>query len=115
MTLPVYVDTVRQVGTVRQYGGSPRAVPAGNAGSVGSYDWQRLHAAALDRSFVYRDRFLRPRSPAEQVSKRVFDFVVALLLVIAISPVLLLIALLAKLDGGPATFGHRRIGANGET
>ena len=112
MSMPVFVDTVRQVGTVRQYGGSARAV---SAGSTGRYDWQRLHAAALDRSFVCRDRFVRPRSPAEQMSKRVFDLVVALLLVIAISPILLLIALLAKLDGGPATFGHRRIGANGET
>jgi exopolysaccharide production protein ExoY len=103
MAMPIVVDTVRQ------YGSSARPVsPAGR-------DWQRLHAAAIDRSFIVRDHFARPRSPAEQASKRVFDFVVAALLVIAISPILLLIALLAKLDGGPAIFGHRRIGANGET
>jgi exopolysaccharide production protein ExoY len=103
MAMPTVVDTVRP------YGSPARPLsPAGR-------DWQRLHAAAIDRSFVGRDHFARPRSPAEQASKRVFDFVVTALLTIAISPILLLIALLAKLDGGPVIFGHRRIGANGET
>lgn len=103
MAMPIFVDAVRQ------YGSPARTLPTARP------DWQRLHAAAIDRSFVCRARFIGPRSPAEQASKRLFDFVVALLLTIAISPILLLIALLAKLDGGPATFGHRRIGANGET
>jgi exopolysaccharide production protein ExoY len=95
--------------TVRQYGTPARTFPSR------SPDWQRIHASAIDHSLIYRARFARLRCPAEQMTKRVFDFVVALLLIVAISPILLLIALLAKLDGGPATFGHRRIGANGET
>jgi exopolysaccharide production protein ExoY len=96
-------------GTVRNYGRPVRTSPSA------LYDWQRLHAAAIDRSFVSRDRFSRPRSPAERMSKRLFDCLIASLLLIAIAPVLLIIALLARLDGGPAFFGHRRVGTNGET
>jgi len=108
MALPVFVDAARH-DVVRQYSSPARTAPSSGR------DWQRLHAAALDRSFVRRDRFIQLRCPAEQGTKRAFDFLVALLLIVAISPILLLIALLAKLDGGPAIFGHRRIGANGET
>ena len=96
-------------GTVRHYGSPVRA------NASGAYDWQRLHAAAIDRSFITRSPFARPRSPADQASKRVFDFTIAALLLIAISPILAIIALLARLDGGPALFGHRRIGTAGET
>jgi len=103
MAIPIFVDTVRHYGS-----------PARTSPSRG-YDWQRLHAAAIDRNFMLRDRFAWPRLPSERASKRVFDFLVAALLLISIAPVLLIIALLARLDGGPALFGHRRIGANGET
>ncbi len=103
MAMPIFADTVRH------YGRPARITPSG------SYDWQRLHAAAIDRSYLSRDRIARTRSPAERASKRIFDFLVASLLLLAIAPIMIIIALLAKLDGGPALFGHRRIGANGET
>jgi Undecaprenyl-phosphate galactose phosphotransferase WbaP len=102
MSIPVFADTVRHYGR-----------PARTTSSR-SYDWQRLHAAAIDRSYIGRDRFAWLRTPAERASKRTFDFLVASLLLIALSPVLAIIAVLATLDGGPALFGHRRIGANGE-
>ena len=47
-------------------------------------------------------------------AKRTFDLVVAAILVALLSPVLLLIALLVRLqDGGPALYRQRRVGANG--
>jgi Undecaprenyl-phosphate galactose phosphotransferase WbaP len=103
MSMPILADTVRH------YGRPVRPTPSR------SYDWQRLHAAAIDRSYIGRDRLARQRTPAEQASKRVFDFLVAAVLLISIFPVLAIIALLAALDGGSAFFGHRRIGANGES
>jgi len=45
--------------------------------------------------------------------KRPFDFVVASLLLITLSPVFLLLALLIVRDGGPAMFGHLRVGRDG--
>jgi len=95
-------------GTVHDYGRATRPIPSR------SYDWRRLHAAAIDRSYIGGERLVRPRTPAERVSKRVFDFVVASLLLISIFPILVIIGLLATLDGGRALFGHRRIGANGD-
>jgi len=48
--------------------------------------------------------------------KRTFDLVCSIVGVIAISPILLCIAIAIYLsDPGPAFFAHRRIGANGET
>jgi exopolysaccharide biosynthesis polyprenyl glycosylphosphotransferase len=47
-------------------------------------------------------------------AKRLFDVVVAASLVVVLSPVLLLLALLVRLqDGGPALYRQRRVGANG--
>jgi lipopolysaccharide/colanic/teichoic acid biosynthesis glycosyltransferase len=45
--------------------------------------------------------------------KRGFDFVVGLALVVLLSPVLGILALLVRRDGGPAVFGHVRVGLNG--
>ncbi|WP_321963057.1 sugar transferase [Paraburkholderia sp. J7] len=46
--------------------------------------------------------------------KRTFDLVVASLLLVILSPVFLLIALLIVRDGGPAIFGHLRVGREGK-
>jgi undecaprenyl-phosphate galactose phosphotransferase len=48
-------------------------------------------------------------------SKRVFDLVVAAVLLIGIGPAMLVIAWLVRRDGGPSLFGHTRIGASGRT
>jgi lipopolysaccharide/colanic/teichoic acid biosynthesis glycosyltransferase len=46
--------------------------------------------------------------------KRTFDIVVALLLLVVLSPVFLILALLIIRDGGPAIFGHVRVGHGSE-
>ncbi len=49
------------------------------------------------------------------MAKRLFDVIVAALLLVATAPLLLLIALLVKLDSrGPVFFRHRRVGVNGK-
>ena len=53
--------------------------------------------------------------PAGQRSKRAFDLVASMVLIILFGPLLLLIALAVRCDGGDALFGHRRIGAGGQT
>lgn len=52
-------------------------------------------------------------SPAMRLAKAGFDILVAGVLIVAVSPLLLALALACRLDGGPAFFAHRRIGAQG--
>ena len=53
-------------------------------------------------------------SPAARRSKRLFDIVVSVSLLLLLSPLLLLVALLIKLDApGPALYSAERIGENG--
>src|SRR5262245_4108829 len=80
-----------------------------------SYDWARLHAAATDRSFVGRVYVDQPSIPAEQRGKRIFDCIAAGILLFVLAPVMLIIACLVRRDGGAVFFGHRRVGANGQT
>jgi len=92
------------------------AVPQHNAFTpTARYDWQRMHAAAIDRVSIERVRFAVPRDPALRVSKRVFDVTASVALLALLSPVMLTIAVMARRDGGPAMFAHRRIGAGGES
>jgi Undecaprenyl-phosphate galactose phosphotransferase WbaP len=53
--------------------------------------------------------------PISRLVKRLFDLVVATTLVVVLAPVLLGIAVLVKLDGGPVFFGHKRLGKHGRT
>ena len=53
--------------------------------------------------------------PAGSVIKRTTDIVGAALMLLALAPVMLILALLVRLDGGPALFSHTRIGAGGKT
>lgn len=48
-----------------------------------------------------------------RILKRSFDIFVSLAIIIALSPILLLISRKVKKDGGPAIYGHERIGKNG--
>ncbi|HLZ66858.1 MAG TPA: sugar transferase, partial [Aliidongia sp.] len=52
--------------------------------------------------------------PAGRRSKRAFDVVGSVLLILLFGPLLLLVALAVRCDGGDALFGHRRIGAGGQ-
>ncbi len=51
--------------------------------------------------------------PARRALKIAFDLVAASVLAVLLLPLLLAIAALVRLDGGPALFGHERIGAGG--
>jgi len=46
--------------------------------------------------------------------KRVFDIVAAVIGIVVLSPVLIVIATLVRRDGGPAVYGHMRIGRHGK-
>ena len=59
---------------------------------------------------TYRNNLAQP---LQRTAKIAFDLSVAALALIVLAPLLLLIALLVKLDGGPALFVHTRIGAGG--
>ncbi|HHT0105264.1 TPA: undecaprenyl-phosphate galactose phosphotransferase WbaP [Raoultella planticola] len=50
---------------------------------------------------------------SSRIIKRVFDIVGALLIITIISPLLLYISRKVKADGGPAIYGHERIGKGG--
>ncbi len=54
------------------------------------------------------------RWPA-RLTKRVFDLVVALALLVLLSPLMGWLALQVRRDGGPAVFAHPRVGRNGRT
>ena len=48
-----------------------------------------------------------------RILKRAFDIVATLLLLLALSPILLVLCIAVAADGGPILFGHRRIGRGG--
>lgn len=50
----------------------------------------------------------------DPLKKRLFDIVFSLLLLLAATPIMLLLVLALRLDGGPIFFGHKRIGQDGK-
>ena len=57
-----------------------------------------------------------PTSPSRQANlalNRAFDIVGALLRILLLAPLFPFLALPARFGGGPARYGHRRIGCNG--
>jgi len=58
---------------------------------------------------------LPAKLPKLRRRKRLFDLVVGSALLVFLAPLMGLIAALVKLDGGPAVFGHRRVGADGRS
>jgi len=59
---------------------------------------------------VYGNNLARPIS---RLIKTMFDALVAFLLLLALSPLFLALAVLIRSDGGPVLFGHKRLGENG--
>ena len=53
--------------------------------------------------------------PATSRAKRLFDVLVGSLCLMALAPVMISLVILVRRDGGPAIFGHRRIGSDGKT
>jgi undecaprenyl-phosphate galactose phosphotransferase len=51
--------------------------------------------------------------PVARISKVIFDVVVSCAALLVLAPLLVIIAALVSLDGGPVLFGHTRIGARG--
>jgi Undecaprenyl-phosphate galactose phosphotransferase WbaP len=84
-------------------------------------------ASANDRAPEFRSgattiRFGAPantyapvRAPARNRLKRGFDVVFGTLLLIALAPLMALLAIAVTRDRGPALFGHRRVGADGRS
>src|ERR1700689_4808819 len=66
-------------------------------------------AGLRDRYYGYTPTF----GPAHSKLKRGFDLVVASFILFGCAPLMLFLALAVCLDGGPALFGHRRVGAGG--
>jgi Undecaprenyl-phosphate galactose phosphotransferase WbaP len=52
--------------------------------------------------------------PVARITKIAFDLLVAASLLILTSPLFIVLMLISRLDGGPAFFVHRRVGAHGE-
>jgi len=52
------------------------------------------------------------RWPA-RLTKRIFDILLAIVLLVFLSPLMLIISLVLKLEGGDVLFAHQRIGKNG--
>ena len=74
---------------------------------------------AIPHSFLGRDVILLARNsgldrPLYRFMKRCFDVTVATLALVALSPVILLLALLVRRDGGQAFYRHKRIGRDGK-
>lgn len=77
-----------------------------------------LYGTELTHFFSHEVLLLRVRNNlsrrASRFIKRTFDIVAASLLLLALAPLLLSVAWLVSRDGGPATFGHTRIGRHGK-
>lgn len=76
-----------------------------------------LHGTDMSHFFSHEVALLRMRNnlrrwPA-RLTKRVFDTVAALVLLILLSPFMLFIACLVRRDGGDALFAHPRVGKKG--
>jgi Undecaprenyl-phosphate galactose phosphotransferase WbaP len=52
------------------------------------------------------------KPPKLRRRKRLFDLVFGAALIVFLAPLMLIIAALVKLDGGPVLYGHRRVGAD---
>src|SRR5579872_789834 len=61
---------------------------------------------------VRRAPALSAKPPKLRRDKRLFDVVFGIALILFLAPLMLIIAALVRLDGGPVLYGHRRIGAN---
>ena len=79
-------------------------------------DGFRIQDAGASTLFRASALGLNNDAPCGARIKRVFDVVLAFLAIILLSPLLIGLALVIRLsDGGPAFFGHSRIGYSGET
>ena len=79
-----------------------------------TYIQERNHKT-VDHQFTHFSA-LRAKAPCGGTTKRIFDFLLALSAIVILSPLLVCVAIAVRLsDGGPAFFGHTRIGFSGKT
>ncbi|WP_343682926.1 undecaprenyl-phosphate galactose phosphotransferase WbaP [Acinetobacter baylyi] len=52
---------------------------------------------------------------SSRILKRLFDIFVSLSILLVLSPIMLFVFFKVRVDGGPAFYGHERIGKNGKT
>jgi Undecaprenyl-phosphate galactose phosphotransferase WbaP len=76
-----------------------------------------LHGTDMSHFFSHEVALLRMRNnlrrwPA-RLTKRIFDTLTAIILLVLFSPLLLVIGMLIRRDGGPALFAHPRVGKRG--
>lgn len=74
----------------------------------------------MQHYFLNHDVILMTCSPTLEQAlpcgmKRMFDALLSSVALLVLSPVMIAIALLIRRDGGPALYGHPRLGRNGET
>lgn len=88
-----------------------------------SFDTWKFHAANGNRGGL-RLRFrnvlrskknLKGMRPAASLTKRGIDIALSSAMLVALAPVLGALAVIIRMDGGPALFRHRRIGADGRS
>jgi undecaprenyl-phosphate galactose phosphotransferase len=76
-----------------------------------------LHGTDMSHFFSHEVALLRMRNNLRRwtarMAKRVFDTLTAIALVLILSPLMLVLALAIRRDGGPAVFAHPRLGKNG--
>lgn len=73
------------------------------------------HNIVYEQIFSSGDSELAQIRTINQFAKRIFDFTIALIMLVILSPLLLSVAITVALDGGPAVFRHRRIGFNNQS
>ncbi|HTH17763.1 MAG TPA: exopolysaccharide biosynthesis polyprenyl glycosylphosphotransferase [Magnetospirillum sp.] len=59
--------------------------------------------------------WLPPTRQARAAAKRLFDVVAASSLLVLLAPLMLVLAAMVRIDGGPALFGHNRVGRGGRS
>jgi Undecaprenyl-phosphate galactose phosphotransferase WbaP len=78
-----------------------------------------LYGLQIHHFFRHEVIMMRVRNnlmrPVIRLSKRCFDIICTLVLLFLLSPLLILLGLLVRRDGGPVFFAHNRIGLHGES
>lgn len=73
-----------------------------------------IPATSPARQWASRLRFLRVRH-YDAYAKRVLDLILAVMLLPLLLPVITALAMVVRRDGGPAFYGHVRVGRNGQS
>ncbi|MCA0994797.1 sugar transferase [Alloyangia pacifica] len=73
------------------------------------------NATSHNNSLKIDSAALRHAGPYQDITKRILDVVLSLLMLPIIIPVIAVLYVMVRLDGGPGFYGHSRVGRNGRT